>query len=134
VPAVLVALIGLISNLVIFGNPVLVQQIRDIQEKEFQKAVDRGQMSQEQAEQARETMMGIGMTIARVAAAVGSVFYGFISPLWWGLLAWLAGRWILHGALPYMRAVEVAGLSSLIGGLGMLVGTFLAVGTGKLMG
>jgi hypothetical protein len=133
VPAIIVGLIGLIVNLVIFTNPALVQQIQDIQEKEFQKAVDRGRMTEEQVEHAREAMLGIGMTIARVASAVGGVIYGFLAPLWWGLLAWLTGRWILRGTLPYMRAVEVAGLSSLIAALGMLVGMFMAVGTGQLM-
>ncbi len=132
VPAALVALISLALNLAIFTQPALVQQVRDLQERELVRAVDSGRISAADAERARDVMQGMGMTVARVGGAVGGVVVAVLSPLWWGLILWLTARWVFRSPLPYLRVVEVAGLASLIGGLGICVSLFLAVGTGNL--
>ena len=72
------------------------------------------------------------MTIAKVAGAVAMAVMAVLGPLWWGFLAWLTARLVFRSPLPYWRGVEVAGLGALIGMVGMLVGTFLSVGLGKL--
>jgi hypothetical protein len=45
---------------------------------------------------------------------------------------WLLGRWFLKARFSYMKAVEIAGLSSFVIALGMVVGTLLCVIFGRL--
>lgn len=133
VPAALVAAIGLFANLVVFGQPALVQQIVAIQDREIDRAVEQGRIRAEDAPQVREAAQGLGMAVAKVAGGVAAVLAALLTPLWWGFLAWLVGRWVFRAPLTYLRSVEVAGLASLVAGLGTLVGLFLAVGLGRLM-
>lgn len=133
VPAFLVGLVGAIAALVIFSQPALVQEVREMQDREIQKRVDAGKMPPEAAEQARQVMQGIGLTIMRVAAAVGAGVAAVVGPLWWGFVGWLVARLAFRAPLGYLRAVEVAGLASLVSILGALVGMFMAVGFGRLM-
>jgi mannitol-specific phosphotransferase system IIBC component len=132
VPAALVALVGIVCQLIMFAQPAMAQQIREMQDHAIQAKVDAGEMKQADADKAKEMMEGIGLTIAKVAGALAMAVMAVVGPLWWGFLAWLVGRWVFRSPLPYWRGVEVAGLGALIGVLGMLVGTFLAVGLGKL--
>lgn len=132
VPAALVALVGVICQALVFSQPALVQQIRAAQDQAIQAKVDAGEMKPADAEKAKEIMGGLGMTIARIAGSVAMVIVAVVGPLWWGFLAWLVCRWALRAPLPYMRGVEVAGLASMVGSVGLLVGTFLAMGMGQL--
>ncbi|MBL9138484.1 MAG: YIP1 family protein [Verrucomicrobiales bacterium] len=133
VPCAVVALIGALVNVVVFSNPVLLEEIRGIQIREIQRRVDDGKMRQQDADQAKEAMNGIGMAVARVAAPVAALLTGFLSPFWWGLFTWLVGRAVFRAPMGYMRGVEIAALASLIGAVGMVVGLFLAMGTGRLL-
>lgn len=132
VPALLLALVGLLCQGILFSQPALVQQVREMQDRELQRRVEAGAMSPAEAEKARQVMGDLGITITRVAGAIGAVLIAGVGPLWWGFLAWAVARWGLRSPVPYLRAVEVSALASLIGLVAMLVGTFLAVGTGKL--
>ena len=131
-PAALVALIGVICQWVVFSQPALTQQIREAQDQAIQAKVDAGEMKAADADKAKEMLGGIGMTIAKVAGGVSMVVYAFVAPLWWAFLAWLVARTVLRAPLPFGRTLEVAGLANVIAVLGMVVGTFLAVGMGQL--
>lgn len=132
VPATLVGLVGLIVNLAIFSNPALVQQVRDLQERELATRVEKGTMRAEDADRAREVMGGIGMTIAKVGGGVAAVLGGLLMPFWWGFLCWLIGRAIFRTPMGYLRGVEVAALASLVAALGLIVTLFLSIGLGRL--
>lgn len=134
VPSALLSIVGIIATLVIFAQPALLQQIDETREKGMQAAVEKGKMSAEQVDQARQLFDQHGATIMRVAGSVWWLFAGFVIPLFWGSMAWLIGRWVFRSPFRYLRAMEVAGLSSMITMLGMVIGMFLAVGTGRLMG
>lgn len=132
VPAAIVGTIGLIFMQILFSQPAMVEEIGRMQERELQKQVEKGKITEAQADQARTAMRGLGLVLARVSASVVSVVGAICSPLWWGLLAWITVRVVFRASAPYMRCVEVAGLASLIGGLSMVVGTLLAMGTGRI--
>lgn len=132
VPALIAGVLGLVSVQVVFSNPALVDEIRQMQEQGFQQAIADGRITAEQAEQARQMMGDIGMTLGRVFGSIGAIVAGIVAPLWWGLIGWVVGRLILGGPVGFMRAVEVAGLSSLISALGGVVALFIALGTGRL--
>ena len=89
-------------------------------------------MTQKQADdtmQAAEKFGNIGTT---VGAAVAPVFTAFVSPFLWGLVVWLVGTKVLRGAFPYMKAVEVTGLSNMIAVLGSIVTTLLILLMGSV--
>jgi hypothetical protein len=67
-----------------------------------------------------------------VFGSVGAVLSSFISVFWWALVLWLLGRWFLKARFNYMKAVEIAGLASVIIVLGMVISTLLAVILGRL--
>ena len=90
-------------------------------------------MTQAQEDQALQMMdKFMGPTMLAVLGSVGMVIYSFVSVFWWALVLWLLGRWFLKARFGYLKAVEVAGLASVILVLGMVIGTLLAVILGRL--
>ena len=74
----------------------------------------------------------LAVSDTEIGAVVGPVFAAFISPFFGGLILWLVGSFALKGPFPYMKAVEVAGLSNMILALGVIVKTLLILITGNL--
>jgi len=133
VPAILAAVIGVVATLIIFSQPTVVRQIREQQEKAFEQQVKDGKMTRQQADQilaGMEKMMGPMMMIG---GSVGAVIVAFARLFWWGLVMWLIARWALKVEVPYLKAVAVAGLASLIITLGAVVQLLLGVILGKMM-
>ena len=133
VPALIFIAVGVISAFVIFSQPAIMQQIRDQQEKVMDQQVKDGKMTQAQADQATammEKFTGPAMmiTFGSAGAAVGS----FIHIFWWALVLWLMGLWFLKIKIPFLKAVEIAGLATMILVLGAVVTILLTVITGKL--
>jgi hypothetical protein len=67
-----------------------------------------------------------------IFGSLGAVVTGFVRVFWWGLVLWLIGRWFLKTRFNYLKAVEVAGLASMITVLGMIVSMLLIVNLGKM--
>lgn len=132
-PALLAALIGMACQWLIFGQPVLFQQIRDLQDRSVQMQVDQGKLTPDQARQAREFMRGdLMVTIVRVGGAVSAAGVAVVGPFWWALLLWVTAKMALRAPVGFWRALEVAGLSSFVIALGGVAATFLAIGMGRL--
>jgi hypothetical protein len=133
VPALLFALVGVISSIVIFSQPAIVQQIHEQQAKKMDELVKAGKMSQADADKAAAIAEKFtGPTILMVFGTVGSVIMSFVRLLWWGLLLWLVGK-ILKRPFGYVKAMEVFGLASMITVLGAVVGIMLAVMLGRMI-
>lgn len=131
-PALLLMVVGWIGSWLIFAQPAIQQQLRDLQNDQIQKMVEKGKMSQEQADQAKQAAEKFGNIMKYVGAAVAPVLAAFASPFWWALLLWLIGRWALGARFSYMKAVEVAGLSNMIVVLESVVKTLLIIVFGSL--
>ena len=69
----------------------------------------------------------------KIAGSVGAVVMSFSRLFWWGLVLWLIAKWGLKAKIPYLKAVEVAGLTSLIITLGAIVQLLLGMILGKLI-
>lgn len=133
VPVLLFAVVGIISVCIMFSQPAIRQTIHDQQVKALDKQVQQGKMTQAQEDQALQVMdKFMGPTMLAVFGSIGMVMTSFISVFWWALVLWLLGRWLLKAHFGYLKAVEVAGLSSLIISLGMVIGTPLCVIFGRL--
>ena len=132
VPTVLFILTSWLSAWLIFSQDSIKQQLNDITDQAFQKQVDQGRLSEQQAEQAREAAAKYGGIGSKIGAVAGPVIVGFASPFCWGLIFWLVGNKALKGNFPYMKAVEAVGLTNAIGVLEVIVRTLLVVAMGNL--
>ncbi|MCP5524616.1 MAG: YIP1 family protein [Verrucomicrobiales bacterium] len=132
-PAILLMVVGWIGSFLILSRADIMAPIRQAQEQAIQSRVDAGKMSAEQAEIARVANEKWAPVISRVAAVFVPVLQAFAIPFWWGLLLWLFGGKLLKGGFRYMKAVEIAGLSSMILVLESVTKTLLVLVTGNIM-
>ena len=133
VPVLIYAVAGVISVCILFAQPAIRQTIHDQQVKALDQQVQQGKMTQAQEDQALQVMdKFMGPTMLAVFGSVAMVMYSFVSVFWWALVLWLLGRWFLKTRFAYLKAVEVAGLASIILVLGMILSTLLAVILGRL--
>ncbi len=133
VPALIYVVVGVISAFVIFSQPTIIQQLRDQQEKAMDQQVKAGKITQAQADQAMgaiEKFTGPGMMT--VFGSVGAVVGSFIHIFWWAFILWLMGQWFLKIKFPFIKAVEIAGLTTMILVLGAVVSVLMTVIMGKL--
>src|SRR6266853_6592326 len=75
VPALLFALVGVISVMIIFAQPTIVQPIVEQQAKKMDEAVKAGKMTQAQADQAEKFM---GPMTFKIFGSVFSVIGSFV--------------------------------------------------------
>jgi mannitol-specific phosphotransferase system IIBC component len=133
VPVLIFAVAGVITVCILFAQPAIRQGIHDQQVKALDQQVQQGKMTQAQEDQALQAMdRFMGPTMLTVFGSVGALLNSFISVFWWALVLWLLGRWFLKARFNYMKAVEIAGLASVIIVLGMVISTLLAVILGRL--
>jgi len=133
VPAAIASVVGALAAIVMFSQPTIRQQIREQQEQAFEQHIKDGKMTRQQADQAMTMVEKFtGPTMMAIFGSVGAVAAGFARLFWWGLVLWLLGRWFLKARFSYLKAVEVAGLASMITVLGMIVSMLLIVNLGKM--
>ena len=131
VPTLLLAVVGVASALLIGSQDTIKQQKLELQDRVFQKMVESGKMTKEQADRASQSAQA-GGSLKNVLGAVAVPFLTLLSLFWWALLIWLGGSIIMRGGFGYMRAAEVVGLASMIGVLGVVVRTLLVVVMGNM--
>jgi hypothetical protein len=126
-PLIITMVAGIIYVMVVFSQPAVLQGMKDAREKQFQKQVTAGKMTQSQADKATETvekMMTptVMKVIGIIFSILGTGFWLFLS----ALFVWLIGRFGLKGQLGYMTAVELVGLTLMISALGTIIAMLLA--------
>jgi hypothetical protein len=131
-PALLLIVLSWVSGWLIFSQPAIQQQIRDITNKAIDRQVEAGKLNGAQADQARTAAEKFGSIGYKIGAVVGPVFMAFATPFWGGLILWLVGSFALKAPFPYLKAVEIAGLANMILVLDVIVRTLLVLITGNL--
>ncbi len=131
-PAILLIVLSWVSGWLIFSQPSIQQQMKDISNKAIDRQVEKGKLTSSQADQARAAAEKFGSIGYKVGAVVAPVFMAFITPFWGGLILWLVGSFALKAPFPYLKAVEIAGLANMILILDVVVRTFLVLITGNL--
>ncbi|QQS35114.1 MAG: YIP1 family protein [Ignavibacteriales bacterium] len=137
---ILLALVA-ISQVIVTSNPEIAYQIKQKQmeqiEKNFADAVEKGQMTQEQADQQMERIQeqmesfggGIGKVIQVVSIfIVGFIFFFIVSGIWF-----LLSKFALKGDGTYVSALVASGLTAYISMIQVLVTTILAIVMGRLV-
>ena len=131
-PALILVAVSWIAAWLIFSQDPIKQQMSDLQTQAIQKQVEKGKLTKAQAEQATATIERFGSIGMKIGAMVGPAVGAFVAPFWWGLLLWLAGTKALKGGFTFMKAVEVAGLASMIAVLDAIIRTLLIIAMGNL--
>ena len=99
-------------------------------QKQFQKQIDAGKMTQAQVSQAKAAASQFGSIGAVIGAVVSPFFIAGLTPFWGGFIIWLGGI-VFRRRLDYMKAVEAAGLPLMILAVGALVKGLLAAAMGN---
>jgi len=133
VPVFMNCVVGAVAAIILMSQPAILQGIREKQEAQFQKMVQQGKMSQADADKAMAVAEKFtGPTMMRITGVIGSVVVSFAAFFWWTTVLWLLGRWGLRGNFGYPKAMEAAGLASMIGVLGVIVTLLLQVNFSNL--
>jgi len=133
VPVLLLAILIGISTYVRFSSPDLRFQMAQQQEQRFDKMVAQGKMTAEQAEQAKERMengSSTFMSIGIFGAVVATLIIFFAAAGVWVLV----GKIILKGNVDYSQMMGVAGLSSWISIVGVILSIVITVLLSRLDG
>lgn len=132
-PVICFAVVGVLSALIIFSQPAVIQQIHEQQAKAMDQLVKSGKMSQEKADQTLDMVEKItGPGLMKVYGSVAAVVASFLHVVWWGFVLWLLSRWFFGVKIEYPKALEVVGLAMMIAVLGAIVGMLLVVNFERL--
>jgi hypothetical protein len=132
VPAILSAAMGVVFALVVFSQPNVQQELKEKQERQFDKMVAAGKIKPGEKERMMTSMAKIGITMMKVTGAVGAVIGSFAIPFLVAAVLTILARSVFKTPVPYIKAVEVAGLSAMILLLGTLVQMLLVLATNTL--
>ena len=91
VPVLLSCVVGVVFVCVAFSQPAIQQQMREQQDKQFEKMVEAGKMSSADAERARAGLEAMGMTIIKISGSVGAVLASFAWLFFMALVLWMLG-------------------------------------------
>jgi len=125
VPWVIFAIVAVVMGQVMLSNPSLTDQLGAVIKKQIDKQVQEGKMPAERAEQAYEQFAKPGSLMFTITQTAGAVFGSFVVLFVLGLIYWLLGKTAMKATSPYMKVVEVVGLTFLIGALDQIVTTLL---------
>src|SRR5438874_2726584 len=131
VPAFILILVGWIGSAIVLSQPVIKQQLSEIMDNAIRQRIEKAHMPKEQAEKTIEMAEKWGGMWSVAASYAGPVLVAFLSPFGWGLIIWLGGSKIYKGNFDYMKAVEMVGLSNMIGVFEAIVKTLLILAMGN---
>jgi hypothetical protein len=128
VPLVVAALVGVLWAVVIYSQPATQQNMRKQQEKVLEKQLQTHKLSQADVDLLRRWFVKLTSPASlMVLGSLGAVFSAAVRVFWWAFVLWLLGRTFLKARFGYPKALELAGLGTLISVLGMLVTLLLMV-------
>lgn len=130
-PAIIFIAVSIIMNTIMMSNPSIADQMGQMMRKGIDDAVAQGRMTSEQADQSWE-MMRPGSMMFTIFAVGGTLVMTFGALFGLGLVYWLVGKGAMSASAPYMKVVEVVGLTLLIGTLEVIVTSVLIIGLDRL--
>jgi hypothetical protein len=124
VPWIILVVVMIITTQLMMSNPALLDQLGMTMRNSMDKAVQNGKLTQDLADQ-QYRQFGPGSTLFTIIAIVGPAFVTFVTLFALGLVYWLLGKTAMSASSPFMKVVEVVGLTYLIGSLESVVTTLL---------
>ena len=124
IPMLMFIVVAFLMGQVMFMNPSLVSQLTDMVRSGIDKMVEEGRLTPEQAEQAANFSKP-GSTMFMIQQGAGILILTPIVLFLISLIYWLLGRWGMKGTAPFMKVVEVVGLTFFISIAESIVTTIL---------
>ncbi len=121
IPFSLTLVLMFVGVYLVFNHPTFSQQMREAQMAQFQKQVDEGKMTQEQADNIANQMGSGGGTMFMVIGAIAGSIFVLLYYVLAALFLWLASKMALKTDAPYGKYLEVYGIASWIGIVGGVV-------------
>jgi hypothetical protein len=135
-PALLSAVVGGLTIIVIFSQPSIQRKARELgeqQAKTLDQQVKAGKLTQTDANQAQAAFRIVtDPATLRTLGTIAAVLIGVARVFWWAFILWLLGRLFLKVQVGYLKALEVAGLALMISVLGGIVMLLLTVNLPKM--
>lgn len=118
-PYVISLIISVVFTIALFSNQSLRDQTLEPQRHQMQERVEKGEITQEQADRAEEFMAS--SSIMLLTGVVGTVVIVSIAVFGAPLILWFIVKFAFKALAGYKKMLEVYGLTSLIGILGTIV-------------
>ncbi len=121
-PMLLCALVSAVAMWIVYSQPALQQKQDEASAAFIQRMVEKGKLKPEQAAamQASADQPKSSLKYS-LGPSFGAGVVALASPFWGGLLIWIVGSKVLKGGFSYSKAVEVAGLSTMVDVVGAIV-------------
>ncbi len=136
VPMLLLIAAAILSGQLMIHNASLSAQLGELTRKSFdkqtEKAIQEGKLTKEQADQQYEQFAKPGSTIFTISQIGGTVIVIPIVLFAVSLVYWLMGKSVMKATAPYMKVVEVVGLTFFIGALEYIITTLMMVATDSI--
>ena len=138
VPTLLCCVALAISGYVVLSIPSVwkkVPELREHQAKTLDEAVAAGKITRDEADASLKAVDSFMQPAVLKSLAVGGgLIWGVVRLFWWSFILWLLARAFLRCRIPYHKAMEVAGLTSMIALLSTVVMLVLVVNIGESFG
>jgi hypothetical protein len=132
VPALLAGAVGATGAVLVASQPEFQQAVRERQERMVEKQVEAGKLSRAEADSSLQWLQRLAEpNTLKLLGALGAVLGGLTRVCWWGLVLWALGRWLLRAEVGLPKAIEIAGLSSMILVVGAVASLALVTQTGE---
>ena len=135
-PALLSAVVGGFTMVVLFSQPGIQKQVRELgeqQAKALEQQVKAGKVTQAEASQVQAVTRRItDPATLKIFLGMAAVLFGVVRVFWWAFILWLVGRMFLKAQFGYLKTLEVAGLALMISVLGEVVALALTVNLTKV--
>jgi len=124
IPALIGAVIGVLSVLILLSQPAIQRQFKERQNKFIEERVKAGQLTPQE----REVVEWLTRTtVLKALGSAGAVIGSFGSVVWWGFVLWFLARVLFRAQVAFSKTLEVAGLSMMINVLGGIVAMLLII-------
>ncbi len=124
IPMLLFMVVAFLMGQVMFMNPSLLGQMSDMMRAGIDEMVAEGKLTPEQADQAA-SFSKPGSSMFMIQQVLGIVILTPIVLFVLSLIYWLLGKWGMKGTAPYIKVVEVLGLTFFISIAESIVTTLL---------
>ena len=135
-PAVLSAVVGVLTVIVIFSQPSIQKQVSGLveqQAKALEQQVKAGKVTQADANHIQAvTRRFADPAMLKILGCLAAVLIGVARVFWWALILWLLGRRFLKTQFDYLKTLEVAGLALMISVLGAGMTLLLTVNLSRM--
>jgi hypothetical protein len=127
IPTLILIVLSIAATFLVMNDPVLMDQMMAPQREALAKAVQEGRITQDVADRQAQ-MMGSGSPIFLIGLLVGTPISLFVMLFLFSFVFWLIGKLVMKSTAPFMKVVEVYGLTFYISALGLLVTAALRYG------